>query len=144
MTRIKMSGRHHPAESPPVYIVDDDPSMGRSLCRLLTLSEWRPRTFVSAEAFFLELDRLSSGFLLIDIQLPGMSGLELLERLRDMQVLWPAIAMSGSNDVAVEREALRLGARMFLHKPFDPEVLLDALAQMVLSPDTIPIRSSLR
>ena len=125
-----------------VNVVDDDRSMRRSLARLLKVSGWQVRTFDSAEAFLEELDQHSSGFILIDIQLPGISGLELLERLQEMRVPCPAIAMSGSNDDSVETEALRLGARMFLHKPFDPLVLLEALEQMILPSDAKPMRFS--
>ena len=112
-----------------VYVIDDDRSMRRSLERLLKVSDWSVRTFDSAEAFLAALDRTVNGFLIIDIQLPGMNGLDLLQRARDMRLHWPAVAMSGSNDESVEREALCLGAMMFLHKPFDPQALLDALEQ---------------
>jgi two-component system response regulator FixJ len=56
-----------------------------------------------------------------------MSGLDLLDALKTKRPTWPAIAMSGSHNDGAEREALRLGARAFLHKPFDPQSLLDAI-----------------
>jgi len=115
---------------PVIYVVDDDRSMRRSLRRLLKVSGWHVKAFASAEAFLAELETLGDGFLLVDIQLPGITGLELLERLLERAVPWPAIAMSGSSDATVEAQALRLGAILFLHKPFDPQILLDALEQM--------------
>ena len=135
-----MSGTWAPAapasaEQPLVCVVDDDRSMGRSLARFLRVSQWRVRCFASAEAFLSELHELQPGLLVVDIQLPGMSGLELLERLEAIQQPWPVIAMSGSNDESVERDALRLGARIFLHKPFDPQSLLTALEEMARSLD---------
>jgi len=125
-----------------VYVIDDDRSIGRSLDRLLKVSNWRVRTFASAEALLAELEQLQTGFLVVDIQLPGMTGLELLERMHEMQRPWPVVAMSGSNDENVEREALRLGAKLFLHKPFDPQALLNALEQMARSSEARPTRRS--
>jgi FixJ family two-component response regulator len=110
-------------------VIDDDHSMRRSLKRLLKFSAWDVRTFDSAEAFLSELPKLAAGYLVVDIQLPGMSGLELLQHLRSINLAWPTLAMSASIDPSVEGEALRLGAALFLRKPFDPQVLLDFLAQ---------------
>jgi len=115
---------------PVVYVIDDDRSMRRSLRRLLKVSGWHVKAFASAEAFLATLETSGNGFLLVDIQLPGMTGLELLERLQGLAVPCRVIAMSGSSDATVEAQALRLGATTFLHKPFDPRVLLDALEQM--------------
>jgi CheY-like chemotaxis protein len=119
------------ASEPPsaaVYVIDDDVSIRRSLERLLSLTEWRAVTFDSAEAFLAALDGLSPGCLVVDIQLGGMSGLDLLDVMKTRRPTWPAVAMSGSHNDGAEREALRLGARAFLHKPFDPQSLLDAIA----------------
>ena len=115
-----------------ITVVDDDRSMRRSLRRLLKVSGWHVQTFASAEAFLAKSDSDGSGIVLIDIQLPGMTGLELLDRLRDRAVPCQAIAMSGSNDATVEAQALSLGAALFLQKPFDPQILLDTLEQMAL------------
>ena len=125
---------------PVVYVIDDDRSMARSLSRLLTISQWKARNFATAEDFLSELDALPNGFLVVDVQLPGISGLELLERLQELKLAWPAILMSGSDDEGVEHQALRLGAKTFLHKPFAPQVLLDALEAMLASSDEKPER----
>jgi len=111
-----------------IYVIDDDSSIRRSLERLLSLTEWRAKTFESAERFLATLDGLSPGCLVIDIQLGGMSGLDLLGTMKTRRPSWPAVVMSGSHNDDAEREALRLGARIFLHKPFDPQALLDAIA----------------
>jgi two-component system response regulator FixJ len=102
-----------------------------SLKRLLALSNWRVRAFESAEDFLADLDTLSHGCLVLDIQLGGMDGLELLRRLADKAAAWPVIVMSGSHDESAESDALRLGARIFLNKPFEPKQLLDAIAATV-------------
>jgi len=112
-----------------VYIVDDDPSMRRSLARLLTLSNFHVRVFDSAEAFLKEVDALPDGCLVLDIQLGGMTGLDLITLLSARGFRLPIIAMSGFHDERTECEALRLGARAFLHKPFEPQLLLDVIAR---------------
>lgn len=123
----KRSADGDPA-APAVYVVDDDASMRRSLARFLRL-EGRPvRAFETAEAFLAEYGKLTQGCLVVDIQLPGMSGLDLLERLAKLHCPWPIIAMSGSHEEKLEVDALRLGARTFLRKPFEPRVLADAIA----------------
>jgi CheY-like chemotaxis protein len=112
-----------------VYVVDDDASIRRSLRRLLTAYGWPVRTFDSAEAFLAELAKLSSGCLVIDIELQGMSGLKLVHRLTDAGLSWPIIVMSGLYDKKAESEAFRLGARAYLRKPFGSQALLNAIAR---------------
>ena len=115
-----------------VYVIEDDANLRFALGRMLTSSNWHARTFDSAEAFLAELNTLSSGCLIVDIELPGMNGLGLIRRLTDAGLQWPIIVMSGSHGKGYEREALRLGARAFLRKPFDPEALLEAIARALL------------
>jgi CheY-like chemotaxis protein len=117
------------ASLPVVYVVDDDESMRRSLTRLLTLSDCRVRVFDSAEAFLEQANTASDGCLVVDIQLGGMTGLDLMVRLAERGFRLPVIAMSGFHDERIESEALRLGACAFLQKPFEPQVLLDAIAR---------------
>jgi CheY-like chemotaxis protein len=116
-----------PAQS--VYVVEDDASIRQSLRRLLTSYSWPVRTFDSAETFLAELDKLSSGCLVIDVGLQGISGLELVHRLTQARLSWPIIVMSGLYDRKTESEALRLGARAYLRKPFDSQALLNAIAR---------------
>jgi CheY-like chemotaxis protein len=115
--------------APTVYVIDDNANVRRSLARLLKVSNWPARTFESAEAFLAELDKLSSGCVLVDLQLRGMSGFELVRRLTDAGLSWPVIVMSALHDKKTESEALRLGARAYLPKPFDSQALLDAIAE---------------
>jgi two-component system response regulator FixJ len=135
--RMLTSHRNAQAQSPanttahPVYVIDDDANLRRSLGRLLRVSNWQAHTFDSAESFLAALNGLSRGCVLVDIQLPGISGLALIGRLKDARPSWPIIAMSGSPDETTESEALRLGARGFLHKPFASEPLLALIARHV-------------
>ena len=128
------SERHPVRTHEAVYVVDDDASVRRSLNRLLMLSNFQVRSFDSAEAFLAELDQLPPGGIILDMQLRGMSGLELLRQMANVGLQWPIIAMSGSHDEGTENEALHLGARLHLRKPFEVEVLLDAIS-FALRPD---------
>jgi CheY-like chemotaxis protein len=112
-----------------VYVIDDDPSIRRALGRLLASLNIPAQTFDSAEAFLSEVDQSSSGCLIVDVQLLGMSGLELQRHLGTARDRWPIIAMSGAFDAKVEQHALRHGAVTFLRKPFVAETLLEAIAK---------------
>ncbi len=114
-----------------VYVVDDDASIRRSLQRLLKTQGWLVRTFGSAETFLAELDTLPRGCLVVDVGLQGMSGLKLAERLTDA-LSWPLIVMSGMHGKKGESEALRLGARAYLRKPFDPQALVNVIGRALM------------
>jgi FixJ family two-component response regulator len=103
----------------------------RSLGRLLRSVELRVETFASAEAFLESIDRSASGCLIVDIQLAGMSGSDLQRQMTSALWSMPVIAMSGSHDQQIETDAIRLGARAFLRKPFDAQVLIDAIGQVL-------------
>lgn len=122
----------HRARTSKVYVVDDDASVRRSLARLLHSHGFRVQTFESAEAFLEEVDASADGYLILDLQLLGMSGPDLQGRLSATRWLLPVIAMSGSHDSQLEDEALRLGARAFLPKPFEAHALLNAIARVEL------------
>lgn len=112
-----------------IYVIDDDASVRRSLARLLATVDWKVQTFESAEAFLAEVDPTSGGCLVVDIQLMGMTGSDLHSRIVTARWPMPVIAMSGSQDVRIEADARRRGARAFLRKPFDAEALIDAIAR---------------
>lgn len=113
-----------------VYVVDDDESVRRSLARLLASIDLRVETFASAEAFVADVDPSASGCLMLDLQLLGMSGLDLQTRMTAAGRHMPIIAMSGSLDPQTEADLLRLGASAVLRKPFDAQSLIDALARV--------------
>jgi CheY-like chemotaxis protein len=114
-----------------IYVIDDDASVRRSLARLLLSLNLRAQTFESAEAFLAQVDETRDGCLIVDVQLLGMSGPDLQRRMAEAYWTMPVIAMSGAHDPLVEMEAMRMGARGFLRKPFDARTLVDAIDRAV-------------
>jgi FixJ family two-component response regulator len=110
-----------------VFIVDDDAWVRDSLAVLLDLKGYRTQAFASAEEFLKNYRPASAGCLLLDIRMPGMSGLELQAALHERQVKLPIIVISAHGDVPTARTALIAGAVDFLEKPVDPELLLVAV-----------------
>jgi FixJ family two-component response regulator len=115
-----------------VFIVDDDASVRDSLALLLGLRGYRTRVFASADSFLAVAAGESghwAGCLLTDIRMPGMSGLELLEHLAELEIALPVIVMSAHGDVASVRQAFRHAAVDFLAKPFAEADLIAAIGQ---------------
>lgn len=118
------------APHPPlsmIYLIDDDESVRRSLGRLLSSLDMQVEIFASAEAFLANAQERTDACLVVDVQLMGISGTELQRRLTEAGWTLPVIAMSGAHDPVVEMDAMRMGARAFLRKPFDAKALRDAL-----------------
>jgi two-component system, LuxR family, response regulator FixJ len=107
-----------------VFIVDDDAWVRDSLAVLLDLKGYRTQSFASAEEFLKNYRSASAGCLLLDVRMPGMSGLELQAALRECEIKLPIIVMTAHGDVQTARAALVAGAVDFLEKPVDPELLL--------------------
>jgi FixJ family two-component response regulator len=107
-----------------VFIVDDDAWVRDSLAVLLDLKGYRTQSFAGAEEFLKNYRPASAGCLLLDVRMPGMSGLELQAALHERQVKLPIIVMTAHGDVPTARAALVAGAIDFLEKPVDPELLL--------------------
>jgi FixJ family two-component response regulator len=110
-----------------VYVVDDDPSMQRSLDTLLRSVGLEVRLFSAAQEL-MRADRPDApGCLVLDVRLPGMSGLAFQEELAKAGVALPVIFITGHGDVPMTVRAMKAGAAEFLIKPFDDQVLLDAV-----------------
>ena len=118
-------------ESSVVYIVDDDQSMRKFLRRLVSLSGWQSETFASAEEF---MDRVRSdtpGCLLLDIRMPGLSGLDLQQELSQARIHIPIIFITGHGDIPMSVQAMKAGAVSFLTKPLRNQELLDAIQEAI-------------
>jgi two-component system, LuxR family, response regulator FixJ len=107
-----------------VFIVDDDAWVRDSLAVLLDLKGYRTQAFASAEEFLKSYRPAAAGCLLLDVRMPGMSGLELQAALHERQIKLPIVVMTAHGDVPTARAALVAGALDFLEKPVDPELLL--------------------
>ena|SRR5213594_3741313 len=110
-----------------VSIVDDDASLRRSLRNLLLSVGFRVETFASAEEFLSSARREHTGCLLLDLQMPGMSGLELLRHLATANSRIPAVVLTAHGDEETRRLSLQAGAVAFLDKPFRSDALLAAV-----------------
>jgi two-component system response regulator FixJ len=110
-----------------VYVVDDDPSVRRSLHALLKAHGFDADAFSSAKEFLDHFDGSMSGCLVVDVRMPGMSGLELQKQLAERRGGLSVIVISGHADIPTAVEAMRAGALDFIEKPFDEETLINAV-----------------
>jgi FixJ family two-component response regulator len=112
-----------------IFVVDDDASVRRGLERLLRAAGHRVECFGSAREFLLRGQDEIRGCLLLDVRMPEVTGLELRDALVAQGRDIPIIFITGHGDIAMAVQAMKAGAADFLAKPFDEEVLLDAVAQ---------------
>ncbi|MEZ5709949.1 MAG: response regulator [Blastomonas sp.] len=111
-----------------VYIVDDEEDVRASQRALLGVnSDMIAQGFADGEAFLDELSERDAGVVLLDINMPGMSGIDLLKELRTRQCDWPVVVITGQGEVTLAVRAMKLGAIDFLEKPYDPAALFAAL-----------------
>jgi FixJ family two-component response regulator len=108
-----------------VYIVDDDPSICQLVEAIVTGAGYKSRSFASADEFMHAQLSAEPGCLLLDLELPGISGLELLERRAAGDGQMPVIILPAPGSVRTAVQSLKLGAVDFLEKPFDREILLE-------------------
>jgi two-component system, LuxR family, response regulator FixJ len=110
-----------------VYVIDDDEAVRQSLEFLLGTADIEVRTYPSAKAFLDGLSEVAAGCVITDVRMPGMSGIELLQRVQEIRPGLPVIVITGHGDVPLAVEAMKVGAVDFLEKPFDDELLLAAV-----------------
>ena len=116
-----------PQESVTVYVVDDDESVRRALQRLLRSAGYHAVTFESAEDFIDSTPGRGEGCLVLDIRLPGMTGLDLQEKLSSSGAKYAVIFMTAHDNPQWRQRAKKAGAVAYLRKPFDEQSLLDAI-----------------
>jgi two-component system, LuxR family, response regulator FixJ len=115
------------AQSPIVYIVDDDAAVRNSLRLLVKSVGQSAGVFVSAQEFLASYDPQQPGCLVLDVRMPGMSGLELQQQLNLRGAVIPVIFISGHGDIPMAVEAMQNGAFDFLQKPFRDQDLIDRI-----------------
>ena len=113
--------------NPVVHIVDDDEAVRQSLAFMLGSAGLPIRLYESAKVFLESLDPSLCGCLVTDVRMPEMTGIELLNRIKDRMPLIPAIVITGHGDIPLAVAAMKAGAVDFIEKPFDEEVLLKAV-----------------
>ena len=118
---------YHPTMhyAPAVFIVDDDPAVRDSLRWLLESMRLKVITFDSAEAFLKFYNIHMIGCLVLDVRMPGMSGLQLQQYLTKQKYCLPIIFITGHGDIPMAVRAMQSGALFFLEKPFEDQILLD-------------------
>jgi two-component system response regulator FixJ len=110
-----------------VHLIDDDEAVRQALAFLLATAGHAVRVYDSAEAFLSAVSVAQSGCIVSDVRMPGIDGLALQRRLKEIGVTLPVVIMTGHGDVPLAVEAMKAGAIDFIEKPFDDEVLLSAI-----------------
>jgi two-component system response regulator FixJ len=110
-----------------VHVIDDDAALRDSLSFLLGTARLDVKAYESAEAFLSALPGVNSGCIITDVRMPNMSGVDLLRKLNELQIALPVIVITGHGDVQLAVEAMKIGAADFIEKPFDDEMLLNAV-----------------
>ena len=122
--------------TPIVFVVDDDVSVRESLELLIRCEGWQPETFASAREFLARPRGLVPSCLVLDISLPGLSGLDLQKHVAVERPDMPIIFITGYGDVPMTVQAMKAGAVEFLTKPFSDDVLLSGIRQALERSET--------
>ena len=126
--RLGLNRTEHRMPAPIIHVVDDDEPLRIALVRLLRVKGYEVRTYASAGDFLITPPSEAPGCLILDLQMPGPSGLALQDALERSAVTLPIVFLTGHGDVASSVRALKAGAVDFLTKPVEPDVLLAAVA----------------
>lgn len=118
-------------QTPLIHLVDDDPAVRDSLALLIGTVGLRVRTWAQPQAFLDGFDRDAIGAVVLDVRMPGLGGLQVLDALREQGADQPVVMLTGHGTVAMCRRAFKGGAAEFLEKPVDDQLLLDALQAAV-------------
>jgi len=110
-----------------VYVVDDEPDMLKALERLLGAAGFSVQTFPSPEQFLAQRDDTAPGCIVLDLALPGLTGLQLQQALQAQGSALPIVFLTGRGDIAASVRAMKLGAADFLTKPVDADELIAAV-----------------
>ncbi len=130
--------------TPMTYVVDDDPAVREAVCALLGSVSMATRAYASANDFLLDAEPGMAGCLVVDVRMPGMSGLELMQSLKARGIRMPVIVITGHGDVAMAVRAMKAGAADFLLKPFNEQELLDQIRALLNQSDQLLSREQNR
>ncbi|MGL3210319.1 response regulator FixJ [Bradyrhizobium sp. BR 1433] len=121
-----------------ILVIDDDPAVRDSLAFLLDVNGFAVMSYEAATDFLDHLAGSTVDCIVSDIRMPGMSGLELVRKLKADAVACPVILMTGHGDVALAVEAMKAGAVDFIEKPFEDEALLRAIGEALQTQSAPP------
>jgi two-component system response regulator FixJ len=127
-----------------VHVIDDDEAIRDSLAFLLRANAIGVATYESGTLFLGLAPKLKSGCIITDVRMPEISGMDLLRRLKELKISLPVIVITGHGDVPLAVEAMKLGAVDFLEKPFDDEILLNAVRSALNRQDNASKRQAER
>jgi FixJ family two-component response regulator len=120
-----------PPTIPTVVVVDDDISVRESLELLIQNEGWQPALFESAQDFLTRLPTVVASCLILDVNLPDLSGLDIQQRITDAKFSTPIIFITGYGDIPTSVRAMKAGAAEFLTKPLDDEIIIGAIRDAV-------------
>jgi FixJ family two-component response regulator len=120
-----------PDSDATVFVVDDDPGLLQAVAGLVRSTGLNVQTFGSAQEFLAHAPKDVPGCLVLDVRLPGLSGLDLQSRMADLGLDIPIVFVTGHGDVPTSVRAMKAGALEFLTKPFHDQELLDAIAHAI-------------
>ncbi len=126
-----MPSQHQSPQSPLIHLVDDDEAVRLGLSMLIGTVGLRVAGWPDAQSFLQGMDRQAIGAIVLDVRMPGMGGLALLDELRAQGIDQPVIMLTGHGTVELCRRAFKSGAAEFLEKPVNDEQLLEALQNAV-------------
>ena len=119
-----------------VYVVDDDASVRRALARLLKSAGFVVESFASAEAFLSQMSPDRASCIVLDVQLPGMNGVDLQQVLKARQIHVPLVFITGHGDADLERKLRAEGACGYLQKPFEESHLISSIRAAIAAVDS--------
>lgn len=127
---------------PCVAVVDDEPGVRKGLSRLLRTAEFEARCYGSAEEFLENWEREPPDCLIVDLQMPGVSGMEMQATLRRAGARMPVIVVTARDDSESQEQCLGLGAAAYLCKPSDCEALVEVVRAVLARTPGPPSQSS--
>lgn len=115
-----------------VYVIDDDDAVRHSLEFLLKTADIKVRGFETAKDFLQALPTIKSGCIVTDVRMPEITGIDLLRRMKELNLDIPVIVVTGHGDIALAVEAMKIGAVDFIEKPFDDETILNSVRSALI------------
>lgn len=117
------------SDKPLVHLVDDDEAVRRSVEFMLKTSGFQVKSYISGAELLISAGSIMPGCILLDVRMPGMDGIQVLQKLRENGVALPVIIMTGHGDIPLAVQAMKEGALHFIEKPFGKGTLLPALEE---------------